>query len=69
MAHALAGLGRCALAAGRTADGKADLRQAQEIFHRTGMAEASEITAELDVLGEAKSSTNPPRGHSHPGSP
>ncbi len=69
MAHALAGLGRCALAAGRTADGKASLQQAQEIFHRTEMAEASEITAELDVRDEAKSSTNPLRGHSHPGTP
>ena len=64
MAHALAGLSRCALAVGRTADGQANLRQAQEIFHRTGMAEASEITAKLELLGEARSSTNP-RGGIH----
>ena len=49
-AHALAGLGRCALAAGRTADAAADLRQAQEIFQRIGAAEAAGVAAELDAL-------------------
>ena len=49
-AHALAGLGRCALAAGRTADAEAGLRQAREIFQRIGAAEASGVSAELDAL-------------------
>jgi tetratricopeptide (TPR) repeat protein len=49
-AHALAGLGRCALAADRTADAVAGLRQAREIFHRTGAAEATGVAAELDAL-------------------
>jgi tetratricopeptide (TPR) repeat protein len=49
-ASALAGLGRCALAAGATADARASLQQAQEIFHRIGAAEATGIAAELDAL-------------------
>jgi tetratricopeptide (TPR) repeat protein/transcriptional regulator with XRE-family HTH domain len=49
-AHALAGLGRCALAAGRTADAATGLRQAREIFQRIGAAEAASMTAELDAL-------------------
>ncbi len=49
-AHALAGLGRCALAAGRTADAAAGLRQAQEIFQRIGAAETTGVAAELDAL-------------------
>jgi tetratricopeptide (TPR) repeat protein len=49
-AHALAGLARCALAAGRTSDAKAGLRQAREIFQRIGAAEAAGVTAELDAL-------------------
>jgi tetratricopeptide (TPR) repeat protein len=49
-AHALAGLARCALAAGRTADAEAGLRQAQETFQRIGAAEASDVSAELDAL-------------------
>ena len=52
-AHALAGLARCALAAGRTADGAAGLRQAQEIFQRIGAAEATGVAAELDALTAA----------------
>jgi tetratricopeptide (TPR) repeat protein len=52
-AHALAGLGRCALAAGRAADAEASLRQAREIFQRTGAAEASGLSAELDALAKA----------------
>jgi hypothetical protein len=43
----LAGLGRCALAADRAADGQACLRQAREIFLRIGAAEARDITAEI----------------------
>ena len=49
-AHALAGLGRCALAAGRTADATAGLRQAQQIFQRIGAAEATGVGAELDAV-------------------
>jgi hypothetical protein len=49
-AYALAGLGRCALAAGRTSDAEASLRQAQEIFRRIGAAEATGVTAELDAV-------------------
>jgi tetratricopeptide (TPR) repeat protein len=49
-AHALAGLARCALAAGRTADAVVGLRHAYEIFQRIGAADAGEISAELDAL-------------------
>jgi tetratricopeptide (TPR) repeat protein/transcriptional regulator with XRE-family HTH domain len=49
-AHALAGLARCALAAGRTADAAAGLEQALGIFERTGAAEAAEVAAELRAL-------------------
>jgi hypothetical protein len=52
-AHALAGLSRCALAAGYTADAEAGLRQAREIFLQIGAAEAASVTAELDALTEA----------------
>jgi tetratricopeptide (TPR) repeat protein len=53
-AHALAGLGRCALAAGRAARARTLLGQALEIFLRTGAAEAPGLAAELDAL------TSPP---------
>jgi tetratricopeptide (TPR) repeat protein/transcriptional regulator with XRE-family HTH domain len=50
-ARALTGLGRCALAAGRTAtDAAAALRQALEIFERIGAAEAADVAAELRSL-------------------
>ena len=49
-AHALAGLGRCAHADGDTARAVDLLRQAREIFHRTGAAEAAQVSAELDAL-------------------
>lgn len=49
-AHALAGLGRCALAAGRTAEAAGSLRQALEIFQQIGAAEAPDLLAELDAL-------------------
>jgi Flp pilus assembly protein TadD len=52
-AHALAGLGRCALAEGRTAHAKSGLRQALEIFQRIGAAEATGVSTELDSLTEA----------------
>lgn len=49
--HALAGLGRCALAAGQPTQAAALLRQALEIFQRIGAAEAPEVRTELDDLG------------------
>jgi tetratricopeptide (TPR) repeat protein len=49
-ACALAGLGRCALAAGRTAEAQEGLRQAREIFQKIGAAEAASVAAELDAL-------------------
>ena len=49
-AHALAGLGRCARAAGRTAEAEDRLRQALAIFQRIGAAEAADVSAELDAL-------------------
>ena len=49
-AHALAGLGRCALAAGRATQAEVLLRQALEIFQRIGAAEAPDLLAELDAL-------------------
>jgi tetratricopeptide (TPR) repeat protein len=51
--YALAGLGRTARAAGRTADARTHLQQAHEAFQRAGAAEAAEaadIAAELDAL-------------------
>jgi tetratricopeptide (TPR) repeat protein len=52
-AHALAGLGRCALASGHAAEAEANLRQALEIFQRIGAAEAAELAAELDAIRAA----------------
>ena len=52
-ANGLAGLGRCALAAGHTAAGEAGLRQAHEIFQRIRAAEATGVAAELDALTRA----------------
>ena len=49
-AHALTGLGRCALAAGHATQAAALLRQALEIFQRIGAAEAPDLRAELDAL-------------------
>jgi tetratricopeptide (TPR) repeat protein len=49
-AHALAGLGRCALAAGDATQAGTLLRQALEIFQRIGAAEATDLLAELDAL-------------------
>jgi hypothetical protein len=51
-AHALAGMGRCALAGGDAVQGAALLRQALEIFQRIGAAEAAELSAELAALTE-----------------
>jgi len=52
-AHALAGLGRCALAAGHTATAGDSLRQALSIFKRIGAAEAAEVSSELQALTNA----------------
>ncbi|MGC1281565.1 MAG: tetratricopeptide repeat protein, partial [Streptosporangiaceae bacterium] len=49
-AHALAGLGQCALAADRAAEAEDMLRQALEIFQQIGAAEAAEVSAELQAL-------------------
>ena len=56
-AHALAGLGRCALAVGHATQAEALLRQALEIFQRIGSAEAPDLLAELDALA------GPPPAH------
>ena len=52
-AHALAGLGRCALAAGRVTEAADDLRQALEIFQRIGAPEADGVSRALAALAEA----------------
>jgi len=48
-AHALAGLGRCAMV-GRAAEAEDKLRQALEIFERIGAAEVADVAAELEAL-------------------
>jgi tetratricopeptide (TPR) repeat protein len=52
-AHALAGLGRCALAADQATRAGVLLQQALEIFQQTGAAEALDLLAELDTLTDA----------------
>ena len=52
-AHALAGLGRCALAAGHATQAEILLLQALEIFQRIGAAEADGVARELAALAEA----------------
>ena len=49
-AHALAGLGRCSLAAGHVVEAEDSLCQAQEIYRRIGAVEATGVSAELDEL-------------------
>jgi DNA-binding SARP family transcriptional activator/tetratricopeptide (TPR) repeat protein len=56
-AHALAGLGRCALAAADLTTALANLGQAAEIFQQIGAAEASLIAAELAKLRTTKPAT------------
>ena len=65
-AHALGGLGRCALAEGRTGEAAGQLRQALEIFQRIGVAEATDVAAALSALPRLAS--GPPRKH-RPGDP
>jgi tetratricopeptide (TPR) repeat protein/transcriptional regulator with XRE-family HTH domain len=48
--QALAGLGRCAVAAEEAVEAEALLRQALEIFQRIGAGEAAEVSAELGAL-------------------
>jgi Tfp pilus assembly protein PilF len=52
-AHALAGLGRCTLAAGHATQAEALLRQALEILQRIGAAEADDVSRELTAITEA----------------
>jgi len=52
-ARALAGLGRCALAAGQTDEAADILRKALGIFRRIGAAEAADVSAELQALANA----------------
>jgi lipopolysaccharide biosynthesis regulator YciM len=49
-AHAVAGLARCDLATGQSADGESKLRQAHEIFQRMGAAETPGVAAELAAV-------------------
>jgi hypothetical protein len=49
-ANALAGHGRCEMAAGRISTAEGRLWQALEIFQRIGAAEAADISAELQAL-------------------
>jgi hypothetical protein len=51
-AHALAGLGRCALDADRIAEAQARFRQALTIFQQMGAAEAVNLAAELGTINE-----------------
>ena len=50
LARALAGVGRCQLAEGLTAEGRNALRQARSMYAEIGSATAAEITAILDLL-------------------
>jgi tetratricopeptide (TPR) repeat protein/transcriptional regulator with XRE-family HTH domain len=49
-AHALAGLGRCALASDRAVEGETGLREALAIFQQIGAPEAAGVAAELGAL-------------------
>jgi len=60
-AHALAGLGRCAVAAGNADDAHGKLRQAHEIFQRIGATEATGIAIELRAISAPQQhSSGPP---------
>jgi tetratricopeptide (TPR) repeat protein len=50
-AHALAGLGRWALVAGRGAEAESFLRLSLTIFRGLGAGEAADVATELDALG------------------
>jgi tetratricopeptide (TPR) repeat protein len=49
-AHALAGLGRCAIVVGHATQAGPLLRQALGIFQQLGAAETPDVLAELDAL-------------------
>jgi Tetratricopeptide repeat len=49
-AHALAGLGRCALGSGDTAQARLLLLEALGLFQQIGAAEVAEVQAELDAI-------------------
>jgi Tfp pilus assembly protein PilF len=49
----LAGLGRCALAAGHTTQAQALLRRALEIFQKIGAPEADDVSRELAAHAQA----------------
>jgi hypothetical protein len=53
-AHALAGLGRCALASDHAAEAREKLGQALEIFQRIGAAEAADVSVEVSLLADAE---------------
>jgi hypothetical protein len=53
-AHALAGLGWSALAAGRTAEAADRLQRALEIFQHIRAAEAAVVSAELQALTDTR---------------
>jgi Tfp pilus assembly protein PilF len=53
-ADALAGLGRCAVAAGQAGPAQAFLQQALEIFQQLGAAEAQDLLAEVNALTGAR---------------
>jgi Tfp pilus assembly protein PilF len=53
-AQALAGMGRCAQAAGLAADAERSLRRALKILQDAGTAEARIIASELDALTAAR---------------
>ena len=52
-AHALAGLGRCALAADHATQAEALLRQALEIFEKIGAPEAGDVSRDLTTHTQA----------------
>ena len=60
-AHALAGLGRCAIAAADLTTARAQLGRAAAIFRRIGAPEATAVTAELAALTTAGPATQRPR--------
>jgi tetratricopeptide (TPR) repeat protein/transcriptional regulator with XRE-family HTH domain len=53
-AHALAGLGRCAMTNGNATQAEALLRQALEIFQRVGAVEAREVLADVNALTDPR---------------
>ena len=48
--RALAGLGRCAMAAGNATQAEVQLRHAHQIFKLIGAPDAEDVLAELDAV-------------------